>query len=101
MSTQREGGLLIWLGLGCVVPTTLFYLYSQGALVITPLSLLGVVLLSIGLAKRERSSPNEPIPPRRSEADHMGPPQPLPPPPPPAADGGLLHNKQGPRGDRP
>ena len=99
MSTQREGGLLIWLGLGCVVPTSLLYLYSQGALVIAPLSLLGVVLLSIGLAKRERSSPYEPIPPRRGEADRTGSPQPLPPPPP--ADGGLLHDKQGPRGDRP
>lgn len=83
MSTKRDGGVLIWTGLACIVPLTLFHLFSQGVLVITPLTLIGTVVLIFGLVDRRRSSPDEP-----STDDH-GPtesPRPLPAPPPPVDD---------------
>jgi hypothetical protein len=83
MSTKRDGGVLIWTGLACIVPVIPFYLFSQGALVITPLTLIGTVVLTLGLVDRRRSSPDGP------SADDHGPtesPHPLPAPPPPVDD---------------
>jgi hypothetical protein len=81
VSTRREGGALIWAGLACIVPVTLFHLFSQGAVVITPLSLIGAVVLTLGLVDRKRSSPEEPVLPSPGEVDRTESPEPLPPPP--------------------
>jgi hypothetical protein len=83
VSTEREGGFLIWTGLACIVPVTLFYLFTQGAIVITPISLIGTVVLTFGLVDRKNSSPKDPALPSADEADRTASPRPLPPPPPP------------------
>jgi hypothetical protein len=83
VSTEREGGFLICTGLGCIVPVTLFYLFTQGAIVITPISLIGTVVLTFGLVDRKNSSPKDPPLPSADEADRTASPRPLPPPPPP------------------
>jgi hypothetical protein len=80
VSTERHSGVLIWVGLACIVPTTLFYLYSQGSLTITPINLLGVVLLTLGLVRRGRYTPNEEVP-SPGEAHRTESPQRLSPPP--------------------
>jgi hypothetical protein len=83
MSTKRDAGILIWTGLACIEPLTLFYLFSRGALVITWLTLIGIVVLIFGLVDRRRSSADEP------SAGDQGPtesPRPLPAPPPPVDD---------------
>jgi hypothetical protein len=81
VSMQREGGGLIWAGLACIVPVTLFHLFSQGALVITPVSIVGAVVLTLGLVDRKRSSPEEPPLSSSDEAGRNGSPPQLPPPP--------------------
>jgi len=62
MSAQEDkgdGGTFIWLGLALFAPVTLFHQYSQGALVLTPMSIVGLVLLAICLLKRNRSCRSE------------------------------------------
>jgi hypothetical protein len=81
VSTRREGGALIWAGLACIVPVTLFHLFSQGAVVITPLSIVGAVMLTLGLVDRKRSSPEEPALSSSDEAGRNESPPELPPPP--------------------
>jgi hypothetical protein len=80
---KGDGGPFIWLGLALFAPLTLFHLYSQGALALTPMSIVGLVLLAIGLVKRNRAFRNEPIPPPNDLADPGEQPRSQPPPPPP------------------
>jgi hypothetical protein len=86
MSSQEDdkgdGGPFIWLGLALFAPVTLFHLYSQGALALTPMSIIGLVLLAIGLVKRNRAFRNEPIAPPNDQADPGEQPRSQPPPPP-------------------
>lgn len=82
MSSQEDkgdGGPFIWLGLALFAPVTLFHLYSQGELALTPMSIVGLVLLGIGLVKRNRAFRNEPIAPSKDQADPAEQPR-LPPP---------------------
>ena len=86
MSSQEDkgdGGPFIWLGLALFAPVTLFFLYSRGALALTPISIVGLILLAIGLVKRNRVFRNEPIaPPNDHQADPGEQPRSQPPPPP-------------------
>ena len=87
MSSQEDkgdGGPFLWLGLALFAPVTLFHLYSQGALVLTPISIVGLVLLAIGLVKRNRAFRDGSIAQPNGQADPDE--QPRPPPPPPSAD---------------
>ena len=89
MSSQEDkgdGGPFIWLGLALFAPVTLFHLYSQGALALTPMSIVGLVLLAIGLMKRNRALGNEPIAPPNDHADPGEQPRSQAPPPPSADD---------------
>ena len=91
MSSQEDkgdGGPFIWLGLALFAPVTLFHLYSQGALALTPMSVVGLVLLAIGLVKRNRAFRNEHTAPPNDQADPGEQPrsQPPPPPRPPSSD---------------
>lgn len=88
MSSQEDkgdGGPFIWLGVALFAPVTLFHLYSQGELALTPMSIVGLVLLGIGLVKRNRAFRNESIAPPNDQAGPDEQPR-LPPPPPPSAD---------------
>lgn len=88
MSSQEDkgdGGPFIWLGLALFAPVTLFHLYAQGALALTPISIVGLVLLAIGLVKRNRAFRNEPIAPN-DHADAGEQPRSQPPAPPSADD---------------
>lgn len=80
-----DGGPFIWLGVALFAPVTLFYLYSRGALVLTPMSIVGLILLAIGLVKRDRASRNEPVLPSHDRVD-PGDQRTSQPPPPPSAD---------------
>jgi hypothetical protein len=71
-SDQDHGSSLIWAGILCIVPVTLFRLVSEGTVAITPLTLLGAVLLTVGLVRRDRSSPNEPTLPPIGQPDPDG-----------------------------
>ena len=85
MSSQEDkgdGGPFIWFGLALFAPVTLFHLYSEGALALTPMSIVGLVLLAIGLVKRNRVFRNEPIAPPNDQADPGEQPRSQPPPPP-------------------
>ena len=85
MSSQEDkgdGGPFIWLGLALFAPVTLFFLYSRGALALTPISIVGLILLAIGLVKRNRVFRNEPIAPPNDQADPGEQPRSQPPPPP-------------------
>ena len=84
---KGDGGPFIWLGLALFAPVTLFHLYSQGALALTPMSIVGLVLLAIGLVKRNRAFRNEPpIAPPNDPADPGEQPRSQPPTPPSADD---------------
>jgi hypothetical protein len=65
---QRRGMLQIVIGSILLLPVSLFYLVRDGALVITPIGIVGCVLLVLGLVKRGRGPLDElsdsPSPPR-------------------------------------
>ena len=90
MSSQEDdkgdGGPFIWLGLALFAPVTLFHLYAHGALALTPISIVGLVLLAIGLVKRNTAFRNEPIAPPNDQADPGEQPRSQPSPPPSADD---------------
>ena len=54
MTYQRRATLLIVVGSLLLFPVSLFYLVLDGVLAITPLSIVGGVVLIFGLVKRGR-----------------------------------------------
>jgi len=54
MTYQRRATVLIVVGSLIVFPVSLFYLVQDGVLAITPLSIVGGVVLIVGLVKRGR-----------------------------------------------
>jgi hypothetical protein len=54
MTYQRRATVLIVVGSLIVFPVSLFYLVQDGVLAITPLSIVGGVVLTVGLVKRGR-----------------------------------------------
>lgn len=52
MTYQRRGMVQIVIGSLLLFPVSLFYLVRDGALVITPIGIVGCVLLVLGLVKR-------------------------------------------------
>ena len=54
MTYQRRATNLIVIGSLLLFPVSLFYLVQDGVVAITPLSIVGGVLLTVGLVKRGR-----------------------------------------------
>lgn len=73
MTYQRRGMVQIVIGSLLVFPVSLFYLVRDGVLVLTPVSVVGCVLLVLGLVKRGRGpleeSSDSPSPPRPDLTD--------------------------------
>ena len=69
-------------GLVCIVPLTLAHLYADAELVISPLTIVGAVLLTVGLVRRGRYLADEPVLPSPEERSTASAPS-LPPPPTP------------------
>ncbi len=59
MIYQRRGTVQIVIGSLFLFPVTMFYLVHYGRLVITPIGIVGCVLLVLGLVKRGRGPLDE------------------------------------------